>query len=140
MVRQMEQARGVIAHFVLGARDVIMQGDVPVETLVPGLKAQQVGWGCIGGSRAFALPVESGCVVSFGEQCVLTDVKILGGSFVMEKATGQFEVRVCEGAPWVGGADQVFGKGGREWGTPEQWWWSSPMLGRQHGWGSPWDQ
>ena len=47
MVRQMEQARGVIAHFVLGARDVIMQGDVPVETLVPGLEAQQVGWAAL---------------------------------------------------------------------------------------------
>ncbi len=73
--------------------------------LVESLDMEEMGWDSHGGDRAFALPVEGWDTVHFGENSALVDVVVLGGSLVMEKTAGQFEILVGDGT--LGGADQV---------------------------------
>jgi hypothetical protein len=86
---------GIIAHAIVEAGNEVVSGDVSMMALMEGLGSEVVG-GSSGsrGSRALALPEQSGGVIRLGEDGTFLDVETLGRHFVVEEATSKFEVAV----------------------------------------------
>jgi len=77
-VSQVPQAGAVVSHDVGWARDVVMQGQVPVVSLVECSQAEEVCGRPCGSGGALAVPVQRGCVVSKVVDGALSNVSSLG--------------------------------------------------------------
>ena len=99
-----------------------MERDIAVVPLVQRHEAQQVRRRFRSGGRAFAGPEEGGEVVGFIADCAFTQVKALGGDFVLEEATGEFKVGVGNGT-WMVGRGELLLDVQREGKAPQHWWW-----------------
>ena len=88
------KAGGIIAHAISVTGNEVMVSDIVVMTLVKGLGMEKVGRCTSSGSGAFVLPEEGRSVVCLREDGMLMDIKTLGSCFMMEEATGKFEITV----------------------------------------------
>jgi hypothetical protein len=64
--------------------------------LVGGGYAEQFGWGASRGSGPFACPVHSCHVVRGILGSTFAYIETLGGCFLLNEATGEFQVGVCD--------------------------------------------
>jgi hypothetical protein len=112
IIRKIMQTGGIIAHAIVEAGNEVVAWDVLMMALMEGLGSEEVGGSAGRGSRAFALPKQSGGVVRLGEDCAFSDVETLGRRLVVEEATSEFEIAVGDGAVWVAPTDEV-GSDGR---------------------------
>ncbi len=60
-------------------------------------ETEEIGWGGVGGSTAPGFPKSSTEIVTFGQYSSFTDIKTLNESIKVEKATGKFQIQVCDG-------------------------------------------
>ena len=112
IIRKIVQTGGIIAHAIVEAGNDVVAWDVSMMALMEGLSSEEVGGSAGRGSRAFALPKQSGGVVRLGEDCAFPDVETLGRRLVMEEAsTSEFEIAVGDGAVWVAPTDKIGGDG-----------------------------
>ena len=127
---------GIIAHAIVEAGNEVVAGDVSMMALMEGLGSEEVGGSSGRGSRALALPEQSGGVICLGENGMFSDVETLGRRFVVEEATSKFEVTVRDGAVGVVPTDEVGGNGRVKRSAPNNWmsgrgvWWAWNSVGR----------
>ena len=77
-VSQVPKAGAVVSHDVGWARDVVMQGQVPVVSLVECSQAEEICCRSSGGSGALTVPVQRGSIVSQVVDGSLSNVSSLG--------------------------------------------------------------
>jgi hypothetical protein len=88
------ESGSIVCHVVPFALKVILEVKVPMEALMDRSHAQEFGrWaGRRGGP--FVAPEHGGEIVRFVLGGAFSDIKALGGCFLLEEATGKFKIGV----------------------------------------------
>jgi hypothetical protein len=102
-VVEMPHTRCIVGHRVERAGKVIMEGYVTMESLVQGEHAKEVRRWLGSGGGTFACPEQRCEIVGLlAAKRALTEVKALGGDFMVDDTARQFEVGVGDGTFVIG--------------------------------------
>ena len=114
-VRKVLQAGGIVCRPVQITRNVVVQCDMPVESLVEGLVSQQDFHRFDRGGGPFALPEHGPEVIGALKVRALSKIKARDSSFGLDDATDEFQVGIGEVAARVLESGQpicnIFGEG-----------------------------
>eukprot|EP00536_Pseudo-nitzschia_multiseries_P015570 jgi/Psemu1/43088/gm1.43088_g len=91
------RSREEVRQVVSGARDVIPKGDIVKEALVQRLEPEEVGCRACGGSGAFALPIDSCCVVIAVVGGAGVDTSSLSQNIIVGNGTGELKTPLLAG-------------------------------------------